>query len=171
MERQVSANMHDQSKKIALGGVLAALAVIFMCMGTMIPLATFVCPMLCMVTLSLVCRVAGKRMGWAWYACVAVLSVLLAPDKEAAAVFVFLGYYPILKPRMDKAKLSVLWKLMLFNVAIIVMYCVLIHMFGMAYLAAEFVDMGKFLTAVTLVLGNVCMLCLDMLLTKVGKLK
>lgn len=156
---------------MAMGGVMAALAVVIMCMGGLIPVATFVCPLICCLILQFISGMLKTRMCWVWYAVVSVLSLLLGPDKEAAAVFVFLGYYPILKPRMDKAKLSVLWKLMLFNVAIIVMYCVLIHMFGMAYLAAEFVDMGKFLTAVTLVLGNVCMLCLDMLLTKVGKLK
>ena len=36
---------------VALGGVLAALAVVIMSMGTLIPVATYVCPMLSAVLL------------------------------------------------------------------------------------------------------------------------
>ena len=40
------------AKSVALGGVMAALAVVIMCMGGIIPLATYVCPMLCAVLLA-----------------------------------------------------------------------------------------------------------------------
>ena len=161
----------NQAKEMAICSVFAALAVVIMSLGTLIPLATFVCPMICMVTLCLIARLVGKQMAWAWYICVGVLSMLLAPDKEAAAVFVFLGYYPILKPWFDRSKLSFLWKLLFFNVAILAMYAVLIHLLGMAAIAAEFAEMGKVLMAVTLVLGNMCMLLLDLVLTRLGKLR
>ena len=107
---------------MALGGVLAALAVVIMCMGTIIPVATYVCPMLCAVVLQMVLKTCGTRIAWAWYGAVAILSALLAPDKEAAAVFLFLGYYPIVKPRLDRAKLRWLWKGLLFNGSVVVMY-------------------------------------------------
>ena len=35
---------HTPAANIALGGVLAALAVVVMSMGTLIPVATYVCP-------------------------------------------------------------------------------------------------------------------------------
>ena len=76
------------AKSVALGGVMAALAVVIMCMGGIIPLATYVCPMLCAVLLAAVLRLTGRRIGWAWYGAVSLLSLLLGPDKEAAAVFV-----------------------------------------------------------------------------------
>ena len=76
----------------ALGGVMAALAVVIMCLGTLIPVATFICPMVCILLAQLVLKTCGARYGWAWYGAVAVLSLLLAPDKEAAAVFAALGY-------------------------------------------------------------------------------
>lgn len=91
---------------VALGGVLAALAVVIMSMGTLIPVATYVCPMLCAILLQVVLKTCGSRIAWAWYGAVAVLSLLLAPDKEAAAVFAFIGYYPILKPQLDRSKLK-----------------------------------------------------------------
>ena len=81
----------DSAKNIAMGGVFAALAVVIMCLGTVIPVATFVCPMACMILLTVVYRLTGARIAWAWYGAVSILSLLLGPDKEAAAVFLFLG--------------------------------------------------------------------------------
>ena len=95
---------------------------------------------------------------------VLILSVLLAPDKEAAAVFVFVGYYPILKPAMDRMKLSWLWKAMLFNASVLVMYWLLMHLLGMEQILTEFEGMGIVTTAILLVLGNVTFFMLDRLL-------
>lgn len=161
----------NSAKNVALGGVMAALALVVMCLGGLIPLATYVCPMFCAVLLMVVLKTAGSRYAWAWYGAVAVLSMLLGPDKEAAAVFVFLGYYPILKPWLDKRKLSFVWKLALFNAAIFAMYTVLIHVFGLADVAAEFEELGTVLTIVTLILGNATLFMLDVLLTILGKRK
>ena len=59
-----------------------------------------------------------------------------------------------------------LWKAILFNVAILLMYWLLINLFGMAALAAEFREMGTLLLVVTLVLGNVTFFLLDRILTR-----
>ena len=149
---------------MALGGVMAALAVVIMALGGMIPLSTFVCPVLCMLILRGVLKKCGDRIGWAWYGTVAILSILMSPDKEAAAVFVFLGYYPILKPKLDKLPLKWLWKLLYFNAAILLMYWLLMHIFGMAEVIAEFAEMGTALTVVTLAMGNVTFVLLDRVL-------
>ncbi len=149
---------------VALGGVLAAVAVVVMSMGTLIPVATYVCPMVCILILELVRKTCGSSIAWAWYGAVAILGLLMAPDKEAAAVFAFLGYYPIVKPRLDGKKLSWLWKGLLFNVSVLVLYWLLMRLFGMDQIAAEFAEMGAVLTLVTLVLGNVTFLVLDRLL-------
>ena len=78
--------------------MLAGAAVVLMSVGTIIPVATYAAPVLCMLICQVVCRLCGSRIAWAWYGAVAVLSLLLAPDKVAAAVFLVLGYFPILKP-------------------------------------------------------------------------
>ena len=127
--------------------------------------------MICTVLLMVVLKRAGSRVAWAWYGAVSILSMLLGPDKEAAAVFVFLGYYPIVKPWLDRRKLAILWKLVLFNAAIFAMYGVLIYLFGLADLAAEFKELGMVLTIVTLVLGNATLFMLDILLTLLEKRK
>lgn len=156
--------MNTSAKKVALGGVFAALAVVIMFLGGMIPLATYVCPMYCALALEIVRRNCGRRIAWAWYGAVAVLSLLLSPDKEAAAVFVFLGYYPILKPSIDACRARVLLKLLVFNVAVGIMYVALIHLFGLEALAEEFAQMGAVMLIVTLLMGNVTFFLLDFLL-------
>ena len=154
--------------RIALGGMLAALAVVIMNLVGMIPVATFVCPMLCMMILTLVLRFCGKRIGWAWYGAVAILSVLLSPDKEAAAIFVFIGYYPLLKPSLDKMRLGGLLKLLLFNAAILVMYWLLINLFGLAQIAQEYRELGLLMTIFMLVTGNLIFLMLDRILARLA---
>jgi len=149
---------------VAFGGILAAVAVIIMSMGTLIPVATYVCPMLCCLILQLVGNVCGDRMGWAWYGAVAVLSILLAPDKEAAAVFTAIGYYPIVKPKLDRRKGKWLWKVVLFNGSIVLMYWLLMHLFGMDQLAKELSGIGFAMTAVLMFLGNMVFFLLDRLL-------
>lgn len=152
------------SKNMALGGMMAALAVVIMSLGGLIPVATFVCPLLCMLILQVVLKLCGSRVAWAWYGAVALLSVLLGPDKEAAAVFVFIGYYPILKPKLDRMKLGLLWKAVLFNAAVLVMYWLLMNLFGMESIAAEFEELGTLMLAVMLVMGNVTFFLADRLL-------
>jgi len=161
----------NQAKEMALCGVMAALAVVIMCMGTLIPLATFVCPVICMLILGFVLKLTGKKMAWAWYVCVAILSALLAPDKEAAAVVVFLGYYPIIKGRFERLRLSFVLKLVYFNAVVLAMYGILIYLFGMDQILAEFAEIGKIMTVVTLVLGNICLALVDLLLTRLEKIR
>ena len=157
MKRTAASNM-------ALGGIMAALAVVIMCMGGLIPVATFVCPMLCMLLITVVTRRCGDRIGWAWYGAVAILSLLMSPDKEAAAVFTALGYYPIIKPKMDKLPFKWPIKIAYFNIVILAMYYLLLNLFGMAELVEEFAEMGVIMTIVTLALGNFTFLLLDQLL-------
>ena len=157
---------NSTAKAVALGGVLGALAVVVMSMGTLIPVATFACPMLCMMILQFVLKLCGSNIAWAWYGAVALLGLLLAPDKEAAAVFAFLGYYPILKPKLDKLRFSMVWKLLLFNSVILAMYWFLAKLFGLTEIGDEFRDLGTAMTVVMLILGNVTFFLLDLLLGK-----
>lgn len=155
---------------MALGGILAAAAVVIMNLVGMIPVNTYVVPVLCMVLLQLVLKNCGKRVAWAWYAAVSILGLLMCPDKEAAAIFAVIGYYPILKPWLDRRKLKWFWKALLFNGVILLLYWSLMNLMGMTELAAEFSELGIWMTAVTLLLGNVTFFMLDKVLGK-DKLK
>ena len=151
---------------MALGGMMAALAVVIMTLGGAIPLNTFLCPVVCMMILRFVFATCGRRVAWAWYGAVSILSLLLGPDKEAAAIFLALGYYPILKPRLDKMRGGMILKLALFNVVILAMYWVLIKILGMDQIASDYAELGKVMTVIMLVLGNVTFWMLDIVLAK-----
>ena len=156
--------MGTESRRIAVGGMMAALAVVLMAMGGMIPVATYVIPMLCMFLLRFVYGSCGRRIAWAWYGAVALLGLLFCPDKEAAAVFAALGYYPIVKPKLDKARLPWLWKGLLFNGTVLILYWLLLNLFGLQQVVQDFEEIGTIMTVILLVMGNLVFLLIDILL-------
>lgn len=159
------------SRHMALGGVLGAVAVVIMCLGGLIPFATYICPMLCVLTLQIVVRTCGKRIGWAWYGAVSFLTSLLSPDKEAAAVFVFLGYYPMIKPQFDGYRLGWVLKFLVFNISSVAAYGFLIWIMGMDFLMEEFLGAGVWGLILTLGLGNLCFYMMDILLCRISRLR
>lgn len=160
---------NSNAKRIALGGLLAAMAVVIMSMGGLIPVATYVCCVLCMVLGEVVLKICGRRIAWAWYGAVTILSLLLGPDKEAAGLYLFIGYYPILKIWFDKFKLGFLLKILYFNLIILIAYWVLINLLGLAQIADEFSKFGIISTVLMLVLGNVTFILTDRVLTMIRK--
>lgn len=155
------------TRKMALTGMLCALAVVIMMMGGLIPLATFCCPAFAGLVLIPIFVECGERLSWGAYAAIALLSLMLCPDKEAAALFVFLGYYPILKWRLEQIRrraLRIISKLAIFNIAVGLAYALLIFLFRMDAILNEYREMGMILTAACLVLGNITLLLYDRLL-------
>ena len=157
--------MKTNSKQMAMGGVFAALAVVIMNLGGLIPVATYTTPVICMLLLKFVLQSCGRRVAWAWYGAVAILGLLMSPDKESAAVFAFLGYYPIIKPKLEQMKGKWLWKLAVFNVSMVLLYSILIRLMGVAAVTGESEELGKTLLIVLLILGNVTFIALDRMLT------
>ena len=161
--------MVSKTRAIALGGMLAAVCLVILCMGGLIPFATYVCPMLCIVVQYIVYALCGKGIAWSWYAVVAILALLLGPDKEAAGVFALMGYYPMLKPIFEGWPISWLWKLLMFNASVAALYACLLRLMGLEQVAAEFAAVGAVGLVVLLVLGNVTFFLLDRLLSIVSK--
>lgn len=156
---------NEKVKSVAHGGMLAAVALVIMCLGGLIPLATYICPMLCAIVQFVVLQYCGRKLAWVWFAVVAVLCLLMGPDKEAAAVFLMLGYYPIVKPVLERSRARWLWKLLLFNGSVVLLYSLLIHLFGLRDVASDFAVLGIIGLVVMLLLGNAVFFLLDLLLT------
>ena len=161
--------MRNNSKRIALCGMLAAVAVVIMCLGGLIPVATYACPMLCCLTQFLVFRFCGRRLAWTWFFVVSILSLIMAPDKEAAMVFFAVGGYPMLKPVFESKRLSALLKCLYFNSSILCVYAVMIYVMGMQEVAAENMEFGLIGLLVILLLGNLVFFMLDKLLAILAK--
>ncbi len=154
----------NHTKVIALGGVLAAVAVVIMCLGGLIPVATYACPMLCALTQFVVFRFCGKRIALTWFGVVSILSLLLGPDKEAVMVFLAVGYYPLIKGYFEKSRLGILWKFLYFNVSVFAVYGIMIYLMGMQEVAAENMELGMIGLVVVLLMGNITFFLLDKLL-------
>ncbi len=159
MARKTAYNM-------ALCGVLCALAVVIMVLGGLLGIGTYAAPVLCCLVLELVRRTCGGRLGLAWFGAAAILGLLLCPDKEAAFVFLFLGSYPLLKPRLDRLRGRLFWKLLYFNGVTTAMYWLLLYLLGMDRLAEEFGELGTAGLAILLALGNLVFFLLDKLLER-----
>lgn len=161
------------SKEMALCGVLAALALTVMILGGMFPAASYCCPVLACILLVPVVETCGRRIAWAWYGAVALLSCLLCPDPEAAALFLFLGYYPIIKGPLDRispALLRALAKLALFLVACALMYTALLFVLSLEQVAETFRQEAPWMLAVGLALGILTFFLTDFLLTRLERL-
>ena len=156
-----------KSRKMALTGMLCALAVVIMMLGGVIPLATFCCPALAGLMLIPVFVECGEKLSWCAYAAIAALSLILCPDKEAALLFAFIGYYPILRWRLDQLRsrlLRVVAKLGVFNLAVLAMYALSILVLQMDQILREYQEMGLALTVACLLVGNVTLLLYDRLI-------
>ena len=150
-----------KARQMALGGMLAAVCIVIMCLGSIIPVNTYVCPVLCILTGAMVLDRCGRRAGWCHYLAVAVLAMLLAPDREAALVYAFLGYYPMIRPFFEKlGPVKGIAKLLFFTLAGAAAYGVLLLVMGVGAAMNE----GWLLTAVTVILWDVLFLLVDRLL-------
>ena len=156
-----------KSRKIALTGMLCALAVVIMMLGGVIPLATFCCPALAGLMLIPVFVECGEKLSWCAYAAIAALSLILCPDKEAALLLAFIGYYPILRWRLDQLRngfVRVIAKLGVFNLAVVAMYALSILVLQMDQILREYQEMGLALTVACLLVGNITLLLYDRLI-------
>lgn len=150
-----------RSRQIALGGMLTAAAVVIMSLGSIIPVNTYLCPVLCILVNRMVLEQCGRKIGWCYYLAVAVLSLMMAPDREAALVYVFLGYYPMIRPCFEKlGLLARTAKLVFFTLAGAASYGVLLFVMGAGAAMSE----GWVMTAVTVLLWDVLFLLVDHLL-------
>ena len=157
--------VRNKIKQIALGGILAAIAVVIMCMGGLIPFATYISPMLCCLTQLLVLRLCGKRVAWTWYFVVCLLSAFLCADKEAVTVFVILGYYPMIKSMIDQLKFRSILKIAYFNFSICIGFCFFARLIGINVATVDDSEFGIIGLGVILLLGNATFLLMDKLLS------
>lgn len=159
--------MNSKARSIAFGGMLTAAAVVIMCMGSIIPVNTYICPVLCILMTQPLLRMFGRRIAACYYGAVGVLSLLLAPDREAAVVYAMMGYYPLLKPAMDRIRprgLAVALKGLLFAAVGIANPLVMMAIMGVDAWSSEMAEAGWLLSGLTAVMWMVMFFLVDRLL-------
>ena len=146
-----------ESQKIALCGVLSALSVVLLLVGNVLQIGTYAAPMLASFLLIPVLEDYGKKYALLLYAVVSLLSLFLVPDKELVLFYVLvLGYYPVLRVRLNNIRRGVLrWvaKFGCFNAAVVVMYALLIVVLAPPELVQEFAAEGTPMLLALLALG------------------
>lgn len=162
--------MNPSSRKMAVSGMMVALGAAVMLLGGVIPLATFCCPALAGLALIPLVFDCGRTHAWSAWAAIALLGLMLCPDKEAALLFVFLGYYPVLKWDID-ARFKRPWprrliKLLLWNIAIGLMYALIFFVLKLDQVMADYRDATLAMTLATLALGNVTLMLYDVALVR-----
>lgn len=165
--------MREHSRRMAFCGVLSALATVVLLLGGLLPLATFCAPILAMVILLPILPEFGVRYAWAAYGATAILALLLVPDRELALVYVFFGCYPILRPYLERIPtrpLRLIFKLAVCNLAMAALYALLIFMFQLEAVTAEFSGYSAAFWAALLLLANVNFWVLDVVLGRLTTL-
>lgn len=123
-------------KKVALGGMVAALCIVLMMLTGLLPMAEFALPALAGVLLIMLVVEISPKWAFLVYLAVAILSLLLAPSKDSAVFFTaLLGWYPIAKSKLENIKKPVLewvWKVLIFNISIGAGLAAAVYMFRLS---------------------------------------
>lgn len=160
--------MKKSSFNIAFGGMVSAICVVLEFSVGIMPLFLYIFPMICALLMNILLEECGVKTAICAYAATAAISMIIAPDKEAALLFAaFFGYYPIARSyimRLKHPAVRLIIKLSLFNVAIICSYLLLIRLIGLEELGFEDI---KWMWAALLAGGNFAFLMFDILLDRV----
>jgi hypothetical protein len=159
--------MNKQTRRVAVSGMMVALATAILLMGGVIPAATFAGPALAGLLLIPVLAEGGRRMALGAWLAISALSLMLCADKEAALLFAFLGWYPPMKFSLD-ARLPG-WKglpvkLLLWNACAGAMAALIFFVLRMDQVIAEYREMSRAMLAVFILLANATLLLYDRLL-------
>jgi len=158
------------TKNIALCGIVSALATVVM-MAAYFPYLTYAIPAIAGCLLIMIVVECGTKWAVVGYV-VSGLLIMLVAEPEAKLLYIgFFGYYPIIKEKIEKIGkrwIEYIFKILLFNVAILAVYFIVINVLGM-----PIEDMGgtfKYGTLILLLVGNVSFLVYDVAVTRLTAL-
>lgn len=115
--------MKDNSlntKKIALNGILGALAVICLLLATILPVNRLSFYALSSFFIAVAIIESGLKAGWLFYAATSLLSLIIVPEKLGLVPYViFFGIYGLVKyyiEKLDKLSIEYALKFVYFNI-------------------------------------------------------
>lgn len=164
--------MKRNTFRTALGGVLSALALSAVFMGSVFPFSEYIGPVVASVCVLVFCTEFGIRSALLMYLGISLLSVFISPSIESSLLFaVFLGWYPAAKGPIEKKfkkPLSLAVKLILLNVCVLSLYYVLLNVLQLSALQEDFAENTVWMTALMIGMYNVTFLFYDRILTNVA---
>ena len=91
-----------QSRKIATCGVLCALAIVVMMLGSLIGVGTYAAPLIAIWLLLPVLGLFGRKAALTVFVAVALIGFMVLPDRELALIYCAFGWWPAAKPLIDR---------------------------------------------------------------------
>ena len=155
-----------KSRQMALCGLLCSLAVVVKILAAAIGIGTFIGPVLAMAVLLPVLEEYGSKFAAVAYVATAILGLLIVPETELAMVYAGFGWYPILRPKLNRfpsRALRVITKITLCTAVILLLYGVLLRLFGMT---ADLMQAAPLLNLALLVLGILTFMLMDLALER-----
>lgn len=152
----------NQSQRMAICGMTAALGVVIMLVGAIADLGMYASPMFAGLCLLPIGQKFGKKYQLMIWLAISALSFMLVPNiEENLMFFALFGFYPILYPSFSKlGKLPrIIAKLLFFNVVAISLEALV-----MLVLVPE--SLGSIFTIILLVLGNLTFIVYDLLIPR-----
>jgi hypothetical protein len=141
-----------------------------MLMSGILPFSMLALPALAGAMLIPVVVETGVKTAIMVYVSVSVLAALIIADKLAAAHFIcFLGYYPVLKARLERIRprpLEYALKFGLFNLTVILMYTFVIYVLEVGDLFERFGPFGRYGAGLLLGFLNAVFIVYDSGLTR-----
>jgi len=163
-----------KSSQIALGGMFSALCLVLMLLTGIIPFGIFALPALAGAMLVAVVVEMGAKTAVMVYVSVSLLSAFVVADRAAALMFIlFLGYYPILKAKLENIHprlIEMAAKFAIFNLSVIASYIAAMYLFGVREMFGQMDVFGQFAPVVLLVVGNAMFFVYDIALTRYASL-
>lgn len=159
----------DKVFRIAFCGMMAALGTAVMLLGGVIPIATYATPLLAMLALIPVMDSYRSAAGMTTYFVTALLTLLAGTDKEAAFFYIFIGYYPVLRPALDRLpgrSARTAAKIGVFTAMVALMYLFLCCVLRLDAVLSEMRETGLAVTIAMDVLLVVCLMIYDVVLRR-----
>lgn len=152
-----------ETHKVAFCSIMAALGTVIMLTGGLIPVFTYCSPLIAALLLIPVSQEAGNGYSWMVWLVTGLLSMLIGIDKEAAFFYIFLGYYPIIRPainRISSGFLRFAVKLLLFAGAVCAMYALICFVFKIDDIINSF-SASRWINASIILAVIICMMIYD----------
>jgi hypothetical protein len=123
------------AKKIALAGILTALAATALFLENIIPTGKLGFYVFAGFILSVVIMECGLSFGWISYTAVSGIALLLVPEKTAIVPYIlFFGSYSLVKSHIERLnRLIPEWvlKFLFFNLSLYFMWNIAVHLLGL----------------------------------------
>lgn len=144
------------ASKTAIGSMIAALCLALMLSTAVIPFLSYAIPMISGAFIMIIVIECDKLWALFVYIAVAILSLLIVPDKSAGLAFAFyFGYYPILKAFIESKDLGIFEYVIKYShitAVVLIAYFLMLKFFGIDTEGIEFLVsyLGKWYSYVAL---------------------